>query len=276
MKPRPNRSSKAVWPLLLGLVATISLAVVLSQASKPAGPTPSGSAIESPSAQVTPASSAVATEVAVPTPSVTYGPPPTDTDVPTPDERITQTYIVATLLTAERAAGATGDYIGTKLAATPSEVIPTGIFDGGWDVFRYPSEDVVIQNMWTGELANHSYGASVWAGSLHSDPTQGLVLVMIEGPVFTYLSPVKAGSLHIVAEQNLRLTLLSTNGTTFYFDVPGQTFVDSLTQVVPTATPYQAPTPTPTRTPPPAVPVVTCTPGPTPLVVTAEPDCIAY
>jgi len=171
---------------------------------------------------------------------------------------------VATLLAARQAAGATANYLETLLASTPL-IIPTGILDGGWDVFRYPSDDVIIQNMWRGALNATGDWANVYAGSMYTDPTQGLVLVMADGPVQTYLTPVRTGALRIVAEQNLRLTLVSTDGTTFYFDILGQRFVDSLTELAPTVTPYHSSTPTPTETPAPTVTLApTCTPGPTP------------
>jgi hypothetical protein len=50
----------------------------------------------------------------------------------------------------------------------------------------------------------------------------------------------------VVSEQNNRLTLVSTDGTTYYFDVPARRFVDSLNEVVPSATPPNTFTPFPT------------------------------
>jgi hypothetical protein len=177
---------------------------------------------------------------------------------------------VATLLAAREAAGATASYLETLLASTPL-IIPTGILEGGWDVFRYPNEDVIILNMWRGILSGAGEWANIYAGSMYTDPAQGLVLVMADGPVQTYLTPIKAGALRIMDVQNLHLGLLSDNGTTFYFDILGQSFVDSLTEVAPTVTPYRSSTPTPTETMgPSSTPAPTCTPGPTP--ATAPPE----
>jgi hypothetical protein len=48
-----------------------------------------------------------------------------------------------------------------------------------------------------------------------------------------------------MSEQNHRLTLVSTDGTTYYFDVPARQFVASPDEVVPTATPPPTFTPYP-------------------------------
>jgi hypothetical protein len=48
---------------------------------------------------------------------------------------------------------------------------------------------------------------------------------------------------HVIAEQNNRLTLQAVDGEIFYFDVPARQFVASLTEVVPTATPLPTLTP---------------------------------
>jgi hypothetical protein len=195
------RSSKAVWPLLLGLAATIGIAIVLSQASKPASPTQSGTAVDSPTAQVTPASAAVATEVAV----------------PTPDLRLTDAFL-ATDTAWKQIVGMTAQYLVTTIDT--AEPGPTGIVEGadaGFSPLVYS-----IQNRWYGTLNGHLIG--VYAGALADDGDRGMVYVIqwldprLE---HRYLTPLRAGPVHVVAEQNLRLTLVSTNGTTFYFDVPG-------------------------------------------------------
>jgi hypothetical protein len=150
---------------------------------------------------------------------------------------------------------------------------PTGIIEGdegGVDPFLLRL-GYSIQNAWWQDLGNNTW-VGVYAGTHTDDPTQGLVVVVSLPHDVVYTTTVKAGSLRIVAEANFRLTLLSTDGTTFYFDVPGRQFVDSLTEVVPTVTPYMTETPSATWTPGPAqTPWPTCTPGPTPtfaLIVT--------
>jgi hypothetical protein len=59
------------------------------------------------------------------------------------------------------------------------------------------------------------------------------------------LTPTQNGGVHVVSEQKDRLTLVSTDGTTYYFDVPARRFVASLTEVVSSATPPPTYTPIP-------------------------------
>lgn len=108
----------------------------------------------------------------------------------------------------------------------------------------------------------------VQAGAIASDPQQGIVIVTREltnsrsGGFYT--TPLKAGAVHIVADDDNRLTLQTDSGEVFYFDVPGQTFVTSLTEVAPTVTP--APTFTlepPTASAPTGYPIVDPTAQPT-------------
>ena len=56
-------------------------------------------------------------------------------------------------------------------------------------------------------------------------------------------TPTKHGGVRVVAEQNNRLTLQAIDGTLFYFDIPARRFVDSLSEVVPSATPPPTYTP---------------------------------
>jgi len=103
----------------------------------------------------------------------------------------------------------------------------------------------------------------IMTGSKGGDPSQGVVHLIVQfrlplkGVVEHVFTPTKHGAIRIVSEQNNRLTLVSTDGTMYYFDIPARQFVDSLTEVVPTAT--LLPTVTPFPTPPPTVP------SPTPL-----------
>jgi hypothetical protein len=288
MKPQRRVTRQAAPGLMLVLAATVALTIVLAQTARPA--------VSPPGAPVTPASATApaptvphatdtATGIAAPTPSATRV-SPTGTAPPTPDVNKTQHFLEtqvqqttqSALATLRHAAGATADFIETSLAATPSEPVPMGILDGAGvraDAHYLTGDLATFENMWRGGSTDGSFQAGVWAGALREDPRQGLVVVIVEGPVFTYLTPRKAGSLHVVAEHSLRLTLLSANGSTFYFDVPGRRFVASLSQAVPTATPFAWPTGSPTPVPPTAAPVPTCTPGPTPAHASGEVDCLA-
>jgi hypothetical protein len=108
-------------------------------------------------------------------------------------------------------------------------------------------------NAWYGLVAGNT--VTVFAGSLVGDPNQGaLYLLFFYEPYANdvdeqILTPSKHGGVRVVSEQNNRLTLLSTDGTTYYFDVPSLRFVDSLDEVMPTATPP----PTHTPIPPPVI-----------------------
>lgn len=86
----------------------------------------------------------------------------------------------------------------------------------------------------------------VYAGLLRGTESQGYVILVRNGDgadAKEYSTPLKAGSVQIVGAQGERLILLSDQGMTFYFDVAGERFVNSLTEVVPSVTP--APTKTP-------------------------------
>jgi hypothetical protein len=128
-------------------------------------------------------------------------------------------------------------------------------------------EGYVIENGWGGSV--DGINMSIYAGVHQGDLAQGLLHVIVFNPEHPleqdFLTPLQAGSVHIVSDENYRLTLLSTDGTTFYFDIPGLRYADSLTEVVPTITPYMTETPSATWTPGPTqTPWPTCTPGPTP------------
>lgn len=113
--------------------------------------------------------------------------------------------------------------------------------------------NINIINKWYAQVGDRQF--NVFAGSNYDDPAQGMVYVTI----FTadgrdlpdggyYPTATRSGAVRIVGAQGLRLILLSTEGETFYFDVPGQQFTASLTESVPTVTPwpirpYLSPTP---------------------------------
>jgi hypothetical protein len=93
-------------------------------------------------------------------------------------------------------------------------------------------------NAWGGYL--DGFSVAVYAGSLPEDSEQGAIVVVSSQPYRFFeekvLTPTKHGAVRVVAEQNNRLILQAIDGELFYFDVPARRFVDSLTEVVPTAT----------------------------------------
>jgi len=114
------------------------------------------------------------------------------------------------------------------------------------------------QNAWVGYLDRNR--VDLYAGALLEDPSQGAIFLFVTIPNSGFmgliLTPTKHGGVRVVSEHNNRLTMISTDGTTYYFDVPARLFVKSLTEVVPSATPPATRTPFP----PPSTPV---TPLPT-------------
>jgi hypothetical protein len=112
---------------------------------------------------------------------------------------------------------------------------------------------VNIINKWYAEIGDRHF--NVFAGSDYNDPAQGMVYVSIftaDGSELPdggyYPTATRSGAVQIVGAQGQRLILLSAGGETFYFDVPGQQFTASLTESVPTVTPWPI-TPRPTSTP---------------------------
>jgi hypothetical protein len=135
----------------------------------------------------------------------------------------------------------------------------------------YFSQRYYLENLWFEDLDAGNRRLFVGVGSMGlpgaSVPTdQGVVVVAeakwINGSVVflagahgEYQTASAAGSLHIVDAVGARLVLQSSNGTTFYFDVPSRRYVDSLDAAPPpTATEPVDPTSIPTYAPP--------TPGP--------------
>ncbi len=78
---------------------------------------------------------------------------------------------------------------------------------------------------------------------------------MMEAPRQTriYLTPEQSGATKILSFSGFRLVIVSADGKTYYFDVPGQRFVSSFDEIVPTITPFTnqtIPTQTATIIPP--------------------------
>lgn len=160
----------------------------------------------------------------------------------TPNADATQTQeALATILAFKQS-------VATTAAAYPPVtpiIDPTGIYDNEMVKAGGGKLGLAVQNAWFG-IVN---GNLVWiyAGAYGSDPDQGIAQVLITFPYrnFDQSFPTteKRGALRVVSEQNNRLTLVSADGSTFYFDVPGLTYVSSPTEIVPTASPPPTYTP---------------------------------
>ena len=107
----------------------------------------------------------------------------------------------------------------------PGWVPPTVVLPLGLIASTSPGEYTccMFENAWRGIVDDHYM--LVYAGALRQDTQQGAIVVFIhtrsmdyfDGPL-EFFTPVSAGSLHIVAASNGRLTLRSTGGQTFLFD----------------------------------------------------------
>ncbi len=90
---------------------------------------------------------------------------------------------------------------------------------------------------------------TVWSGHLIDTPSQGIIFVAImphynpNQKSYAFQSPEAAGDLRITGAVGERLILSSAQGKTFYFDIASLSFIGSLTEPVPTATPFLTPTP---------------------------------
>jgi hypothetical protein len=138
--------------------------------------------------------------------------------------------------------------------------IPTGTDTGVFTLntsYRYYFLDP--KNSWYGIV--NGLSARVDAGALPEDPSQGAIHLNMDLPersgiMEQILTPGKDGAVLVASELNNRLVLVAEDGTVFYFDLPARSFVNSLTEWVPTptSTPTNTPAPPPTPYPPPYQP----------------------
>ncbi len=121
--------------------------------------------------------------------------------------------------------------------------------------------DFIVENVWYKDTAGGTLRTYVYGGFIPTPggfPTQqGVVAVQVlkmdaHGDIQQiyyqqFPTRTQSGSVHITGAVGERLTLQSTNGTTFYFDIPLRQFVPSLTwtptpgPISPIATPTPAP-----------------------------------
>jgi hypothetical protein len=140
-------------------------------------------------------------------------------------------------------------YLATTPSPTPPRTFPpTGTSEDMYVLASGEKMGLDVQNAWFGVLDERP--VSVYAGALSGVPEQGAIYIFVELPSRIVneqiLTPTQHGGVRVVSEQNNRLTLVSTDGTTYYYDVPARRFVDLLTEIVPSATPPFTFTPLPT------------------------------
>jgi hypothetical protein len=93
-----------------------------------------------------------------------------------------------------------------------------------------------IENGWQDQI--NGVWVMVFAGSDPKDPQQGRLIIWPDhSKTETVKTPLKAGAVRITAVSNFQLTLQSKDGSVFYFDIPGRTFINALGDVVVTVTP---------------------------------------
>ncbi len=151
----------------------------------------------------------------------------------------------------------------THQAFTPPPTLPftyppTGTSENGRVFASGKTLGIDALNGWYGIWDGKVVG--VYSGASSTDPDQGEMVIFIDsGLVGNFPTPTKHGGVRVVSEHNNRLTLVSTDGTTYYFDIPAMSYVSSLTGFAPSITPP------PTRTPVPSSSVIeTSTPYPAP------------
>jgi hypothetical protein len=110
--------------------------------------------------------------------------------------------------------------------ATPAPW-PEGIFETGQAPL---SRGFKIENQWQSDLDGSHL--RVYAGSLQSDPAQGVIVVLVTSLDFksedsgVFLTPTKAGAVRITRTTGQRLQLVSRDGTLFAFEVRARGFVE--------------------------------------------------
>lgn len=123
-----------------------------------------------------------------------------------------------------------------EVVLDPSESEPyvpeEGIFSPAEDILSIYS----FNNYWVGQVGGDYYQVS--AGSMDENPEQGGVVVVPfgSGPGGFISTPSASGSVSIVSAQESVLTLQSSDGTNFVFDVASQAF-DGTTSPTPTSEP---------------------------------------
>jgi hypothetical protein len=233
--------------LLLGLaiVAAITIAII-STLREPA------------SGSVTVAASPFPTsspqQPAAPSQTITPGIP-----YPVPAIALTPSAVAAETAAAEaiyRTQQAATAQAYTPLPTGKAIYLPTGTMENGFYLVGGKLLGIKALNGWFGLWDGNE--VSVYAGATSDDPDQGVIAVAINNAPFgNFPTPTKHGGVRVVGEHDNRLTLVSTDGTTYYFDIPSFSYVSSLTVFAPSITPP------PTRTPYPPN-YVTETPYPAP------------
>jgi hypothetical protein len=143
------------------------------------------------------------------------------------------------------------------LSSRPTATFVTGLREGGTSDFHTWEAD--IKNIWRQYGINQEH-IVVYAGELGSEtkyPGRGVVYVLRAtsagrgGSRNEYLLPEGTGWVRIADVKGDYLVLTSKEGKIFYFYLPAQQFVSTMTDIAPTVTPLPTSMPLPTIGPPP-------------------------
>jgi hypothetical protein len=116
----------------------------------------------------------------------------------------------------------------------PNQQRLTGIID--YPSVPFPAAQVIIENAWQDKI-NNEY-VTVFAGATGDDHNEGVLIIMTEHPLaFKFIYIPGAGSVKISDFKGTQLVLQSKNKEVSYFDVPGQSFIKVLGEIVLTVTP---------------------------------------
>jgi hypothetical protein len=231
--------------IALVIVAAVTIAIISTlRMPAPGGVTVAASPFPSSSPQ----------QPATPSQTITPG-------IPYPVPAIAQTYNAVTAETATAEATYYTQQAATYQAYTPLPnppftYPPTGTLENGREIATGHLLGINAVNGWYGLWDGNEI--NLYAGALSNDPDQGVIVILMRyAPEGNLPTPTKHGAVRVVSEHNNRLTLVSTDGTIYYFDIPSLSYVSSLTAFAPSITPP------PTRTPYPPN-YVTETPYPAP------------
>jgi hypothetical protein len=234
-----EKPTQEMFRLLLGLVIVAAITIAIISTLR--GPT-QGSASVAASTSPSSSSQQPATPPQEPTTAV---PNPYPMEIPlTPSAAAAEA--TSSFLSTRKA-----DLHATFLATTPSPTPPVTIPPTGTreDMYVKPSGEKLgldAINAWAGIWDGKQI--SVFAGAILDDPNQGAIFVWISDVIANqFLTPTKHGGVRVMSERNNRLTLVSTDGTTYYFDIPALSYVSSLTAFAPSITPAPTRTPFPTK-----------------------------
>jgi hypothetical protein len=233
--------------LLLGLVIVAAITIAIISTLREPAPgsvtvAASPSLTSSPQQPATPLQTTIA-EVPYPVPAIAL----------TPSAVAAETAAAEAIYYTQQAATAQAY---TPLPTGKAIYLPTGTMENGFEMVAGKLLGIKALNGWSGIWDGKAI--AIYAGATSDDPDQGVIAVGINSAPFgNFPTPTKHGGVRVVSEHNNRLTLVSTDGTTYYFDIPSLSYVSSLTVFAPSITPP------PTRTPfPPNYVTETPYPGP--------------